>query len=470
MNKTHRIVWSEARQTYVVAHENAASSGKPSSTRKGVVQAVAVALLALGAGQAAAVDSCVGVTVIATNKTDPCLLTTGESVTINNGFSLAVSGASERAVTVEGATGSGAIAAGDILNNGTIASVVSGQSAIRLLPGVSAGLMAISIPRVSVSSITNNGLINAGSEGGIVMEYAADSDGWKIGTTITGDIINTGTITTAGTDAIRGIGATIGGRIVNNSLIQGQIKFFTSVITSGITNTGTVSGPNTAGLNMWPVQVGDIKNTGLIQGTRGVNIGGATTTIASITNDGTINASSGFGLALVSGASVAHGLSNSGTIEGKSFGAQVDRSTVSGGITNSGLIQSVANVSAYALAMFTSTINGGITNTGTIVAQAGSSHTGYAIRINNSTINGGIVNTGKIQSTTGTTAFGININGSVLASITNSGVIEGNTNGIRISSTSTLGSLTNSGTISGSNAIDAGGGGLNSLVIEGANT
>jgi hypothetical protein len=48
MNKTHRIVWSEARQTYVVAHENAASCGKPSSTRKGMAQATAVALLALG--------------------------------------------------------------------------------------------------------------------------------------------------------------------------------------------------------------------------------------------------------------------------------------------------------------------------------------------------------------------------------------------------------------------------------------
>ena len=442
MNKTHRIVWSEARQTYVVAHENAAAHGKSSSTRKGVAQAVAVALLALGAGAAVA-DSCVGATVISANTSDPCLLTIGESVTINNGRSLAVSGASERAVTAEGATGSGDIAAGDILNNGTIASVVSGQSAIRLLPGVSGVLAATSIPRVSVSSITNNGLINAGSEGGIVMEYAADSDGYKIGTTITGDIINTGTITTTGTDSIRGIGATIGGRIVNNSLIQGQIKFFTSVITSGITNTGTVSGPNTAGLNMWPVQVGDVKNTGLIQGTRGVQFGGATTTmarttIASITNDGTINATSGNGLALFSGASVAHGLTNSGTISGGPNGISISLSTVSGGIVNGGLIEAAA---------------------------------GHAIALIQATISGAIVNSGTIKSL-GTEHAGLNIGfANILTSVTNSGTIQGANMGVQISTNSVLASLTNSGTISGATAIDRSGGGVSApaLVIDGNN-
>ena len=98
MNKTHRIVWSEARQTYVVAHENAASSGKPSSTRKGVVQAVAVAaaLLALGAGQVFAADICFGNgdKIISGVQTpgDFCRLTQPDSVLVEPGAAITGAG------------------------------------------------------------------------------------------------------------------------------------------------------------------------------------------------------------------------------------------------------------------------------------------------------------------------------------------------------------------------------------------
>jgi hypothetical protein len=445
MNKTHRIVWSEARQAYVVAHENAASSGKPSSTRKGVVHAVAAALLALGAGAAAA-DSCgPGTTLLAVNTTDPCLLAIGEGVTINTGVSLSVSGANVRAIAVEATSVSGDIAAGDILNNGTINSAVSGWAAIRLWPGVSNGLANNSIPKVSVASVTNNGLINAGNEGGIVLDYVFDVDGIRRGPTVTGDIINTGTITTLGADAITGQGVTVGGRVVNSLLLQGGIRLTTAVITSGITNTGTVLAPATAAVNLWAAQVGDVKNTGLIQGTRGVLSGGATARIASISNSGTIRATVDYGLYFGVGAVVPNGLTNTGTIEGSVFGALVEQATVSGGITNGGLIQAASGVTAHALAMYTSTISGGITNSGTIAAQAGANNTGNAIKIVISTISGSIVNSGTIQ---------------------------GANNGVQISTNSVLASLTNSGTISGATAISRDGGGVSApaLVIDGTNT
>ncbi|MFI4941534.1 MAG: filamentous hemagglutinin N-terminal domain-containing protein, partial [Burkholderiales bacterium] len=55
MNKTYRIVWSDARKAFVVADERAKAKGKPSSSRKAAGQAVIAALLALGgAGQALA--------------------------------------------------------------------------------------------------------------------------------------------------------------------------------------------------------------------------------------------------------------------------------------------------------------------------------------------------------------------------------------------------------------------------------
>jgi hypothetical protein len=50
MNKVYRIVWSEPRRAFVVTQEGARAHGKPSSTRRSVVAAVAVALQTLGSG------------------------------------------------------------------------------------------------------------------------------------------------------------------------------------------------------------------------------------------------------------------------------------------------------------------------------------------------------------------------------------------------------------------------------------
>ena len=57
MNKSHRIVWSDARNAYIVAGENASAKGKPSSVRKAL--ATAIAALFMGPGLAAA-QSCEG--------------------------------------------------------------------------------------------------------------------------------------------------------------------------------------------------------------------------------------------------------------------------------------------------------------------------------------------------------------------------------------------------------------------------
>jgi trimeric autotransporter adhesin len=54
MNKVHRIVWSDRRQAWVVAHEAAGTRGKPSSTRKAAMAAAVLALLGGTAGGAAA--------------------------------------------------------------------------------------------------------------------------------------------------------------------------------------------------------------------------------------------------------------------------------------------------------------------------------------------------------------------------------------------------------------------------------
>lgn len=76
MNRIYRTVWNDARQCMVVAIETTRSRSK-TSTRKIIVEAVAWAILALGAGQA-----------MATNYTGadpaPLALGTGDMLTINN--------------------------------------------------------------------------------------------------------------------------------------------------------------------------------------------------------------------------------------------------------------------------------------------------------------------------------------------------------------------------------------------------
>ena len=201
MNKTHRIVWSEARQTYVVAHENAASSGKPSSTRKGVVHAVAAALLALGAGQVfAAADICSG----SGNKTisgvqtpgDYCRLTQPDSVLVTLGA--AITGAGQAMFATYG------VSAGAVVNQGEIS-------------GTSVGIFIASA--AVDSGVTNSGLIS-GHGGGIKGQNHA---------IITGGIVNTNS-------------GTIKGMIAGSTTIQAYgISLNTSTINGSITNSGLIS-------------------------------------------------------------------------------------------------------------------------------------------------------------------------------------------------------------------------------------
>ena len=56
MNKIHRVVWSEARNAYIVAHEKARAFGKPALSRSALGLAIS-AILASGSPLALA-DTC----------------------------------------------------------------------------------------------------------------------------------------------------------------------------------------------------------------------------------------------------------------------------------------------------------------------------------------------------------------------------------------------------------------------------
>lgn len=78
MNRTYNIVWSHSRNAFIVASEHAKAKGKPSSSRKGIVSAIAGALLAMSGTQALAVDyNASQATTITLNNGDTITLPSG---------------------------------------------------------------------------------------------------------------------------------------------------------------------------------------------------------------------------------------------------------------------------------------------------------------------------------------------------------------------------------------------------------
>ena len=195
MNRTYRIVWNAARNAFIVTHENAKTKGKPSSTRKGVVSAVAAALLAMAATPAMAATDCLtpGVIIIDGAATAGCGLAGGDSLTVTSAGLIIPTAGSVAAVTVN------AVTVGDINNNGTISQLSSGTG-INVTSGGSVG------------SIVNSGTISG--------QWAGIWVGW--GSAITGGIDNQA-----------------GGSI--SGLFSGGIAVTSSSVSGGITNAGTIS-------------------------------------------------------------------------------------------------------------------------------------------------------------------------------------------------------------------------------------
>ena len=99
MNKSHRIVWSDARNAYIVAGENASAKGKPSSVRKAL--ATAIAALFMGPGFAAA-QSCEGQNPLTDAQTSTQCYENVD-VTVAAGGSVAATGTTAIGVEVQAA-------------------------------------------------------------------------------------------------------------------------------------------------------------------------------------------------------------------------------------------------------------------------------------------------------------------------------------------------------------------------------
>ena len=451
MNRTHRIIWSEARQAFVVTHEKAKANGKPSSTRKAVASAVVMALAALAATPAlAAPSSCLGGGAISISaaETSICNLTSGSSLIVTNTGSIDVSASfSADAISATGSsigsiTNDGAISGGGFNGNGISlsSSIADSITSSGTISGGSNNGDGISLSSSSITgSITNSGTISGGG-GGIALSSSS-----------VGSITNSGTISVSGTGIALYSSGSIGGSLTNSGTISvsyaGIAVYSSSSIGGSLTNSGTISASGTAG------------NAG-----RGIIISTGSSITGSLSNSGTISGAV-VGIDIV-GSSIGGSITNDvgGTISGGSAGILLSQSTVSGDITNSGSITGgilgISLSSGSTVGSITNNAGGTISSGGTGIKLSGSS-----------TVTGSITNSGLISG--GASVAGILLSHSNVDSITNNagGTISGGSIGIFLSGGGTVGSITNSGTISGSAAIlVASGNTLTNLNIGGNNT
>lgn len=160
---------------------------------------------------------------------------------------------------------------------------------------------------------------------------------------------------------------------------------------------------------------------------------------------GSVSNNAGNGIS-INNSSLSNGISNSGVIDSSNSGMLISgSSTISGGISNSGIMSSTSGTGI--LIDNASTISGGISNSGTI--DAGGNFVGIAI-LNNSMIEGGITNSGLIEVDNGSGII-MRSNSTINGGISNSGTIKSaDNNGITVLNTSNIqGDISNNGVING---------------------
>jgi hypothetical protein len=301
---------------------------------------------------------------------------------------------------------------------------------------------------------------------------------------LVGDIVNHGSMVSSADNGIDILNdSQVDGSNLNTGLIDAEVGIFIdddSSVAGGILNEGSIVAVSSAILLGDDSEIlGGITNTGgLIQGGIGINVadaeaelhGGITNNVSS-TIRGTTTAAIQFDGAVLTG-----GITNSGLIDGTGIanGINLLGGTITGGITNtaSGVIQ-VAGSSVTAIIVADATFNGNITNDGQIIAEGTSafgviisattdftgditnSATGTisadltAVLLTNATFTGDISNSGLIESAD---TDGVNVSATTFTgNFTNAagGVITGGNDGVYLNGTTFTGNFLNAGTITG---------------------
>jgi uncharacterized protein with beta-barrel porin domain len=355
------------------------------------------------------------------------VLTTGTKLTGNITNNGSITGVNFAGINVGGGAfgippttpGAGATVTGTITNNGTISGPGSGIEVIRssvggsvinnnaittngvgiVVSGVTAQLASIG------GSITNNGTIVTQGHDGMFVQFA----------TVGGSFSNTNSINTTA-------GGGSGAMILSSSSLTGSISN-TGTLSAKVVGidvlSSSVGGNVTNGL-------GGTINAQFGIGFTGQSAGKPVTITGSIINNGTINASTFSGISVSGykgGVTISAGIVNTGTINATNgTGIGLYGATIIGGVANNGGTITAKGVGilvgSTAQASGASSVTGGVTNTGTISGKTGILVNGGA------TVAGGITNSGSLSGT----SAAIDVTGEGAASVINqqAGTITGN--------------------------------------------
>ena len=389
MNKNYRIVWSAARQAYVVADEKARTRGKSSTLRTATALAAATLLAPMAWAYP---PGCVsGANVIdAESSITSCTLLDDSYVTISG--------------------------------TGVIDPETNDVPSILVESGISA------------VSITNAGKVT-GSTTTAVIEIDGGSLSDGIRNESTGEIINYAESDGTGIDMRNG--AVINNGIFNDGTISaawGGIAMSLSTVDGGIHNSGTIS----ADYGIWAAYSeieGGIDNSNLIEGSStGIYLESVLISSGGITNSGTIRAENN---GIYTWESTIDSITNAATGKISALGTAVvidDDTTITNNFTNMGLIESTDD--GYGI-YFRGTLEGDLVNEQGATIRSTGGDTGIGLLISDSAINA-VQNDGLIQGG----LAGIVINGGQINdALTNTGTLSGSTFAIGVYPGSNLATL-----------------------------
>lgn len=354
---------------------------------------------------------------------------------------------------------------GNIVNNGRIENIDSARGrAIRLFDGSFTGDIVNSSTGTIIAgygidissdflldgSIKNDGQLAATAEisGNFALNVGGDISG-----SIENGLNNSGaTISAFGAEAIY-IEGTVSGKLVNAGTIRSDYDYaygslyINGTIAGGIENkaTGKITTNGSAGIFMsYAANVGSIKNEGLISGENyGIYYYGSTDN-STVTNSGTL---SGGTAGIYYSYSTTGALTNSGTISGGYYGLYSYSGILAGGITNQagGLIE---GTDSYGILLSSGSLSGGIRNAGKITGGYDAIYLDTVANGEDQTNIGNIVNE-KGGEIIGVSGAGLYASSTAIGKIDNAGTMQGEFNGIYLSSSSVSGGILNSGTIKG---------------------
>lgn len=494
MNKNHRVIWSQVRNCFVVAGENAKAKGKPSSTSKAIAAAV-VAIFSLPGMAGAAPPS--GQTPVTTALTAQQYYADVD-ITISNTGSITV--VNDEAVYVNAADYTHAF-----VNNGSLLGNQQSETALVYFNGNVSGSITNNSSAISNSTRDGgtslfgfqingslSGSLTNSSTGTIKVTGSGVDSAYYYGIYINDDIASTGKLTNAGNIIIDhrgnhttgyGYGVYVGGDMAGNLTNSGQINvnvhaddsayaygiYLSNELSGTLNNSGTISVSAQAATEYASAY--------------GVYVGGSLS--GHLINSGTISAtarvfsdSPAYAYGVYINNDLSGSLANSGTISATAintasysdyaYGVYVG-GNLSGTLDNSGTISATANArTSYASAFgvyIDNYLSGSLINSGTISATAtvynDSPAYAYGVYVNND-LSGSLTNSGTISASAinvysySDYAYGVYVGGNLSGTLTNSGTISATAQastsyayafGVYINN-DLSGSLVNSGTIS----------------------